>query len=101
MDGDLPSGYSLEPFDRSFIPILSDVCNLIGVMDAEDVIDGDVESKHQDEAMALPSSSGEDGIAIIDLIQVGAHLGDSAILANLNYLRIVVRVGLTSCGGLP
>ena len=97
MDGDLPSGYSLEPFDRSFIPILSDVCNLIGVMDAEDVIDGDVESKHQDEAMALPSTSREDGIAIIDLIQVGAHLGDSAILANLNYLRIVVRVGLTSC----
>jgi hypothetical protein len=101
MDGDLPSGYSLEPFDRSFISILSDVCNLIGVMDAEDVIDGDVESKHQDEAMALPSSSGEDGIAIIDLIQVGAHLGDSAILTNLNYLRIVVRVGLTSCRGLP
>jgi hypothetical protein len=101
MDGDLPSGYSLEPFDRSFIPILSDVSNLIGVMDAEDVIDGDVESKHQYEAMALPSTSGEDGIAIIDLIQVGAHLGDSAILANLNYLRIVVRVGLTSGRGLP
>ena len=101
MDGDLPSGYAFEPFNSSFISILSDVSNLIGVMDAEDVIDGDVESKHQDEAMALPSTSGEDGIAIIDLIQVGAHLGDSTILANLNDLRIVVRVGLTSCRGLP
>ena len=97
MDGDLPSGYAFEPFNSSFIPILSDVSNLIGVMDAEDVIDGDVESEHQDEIVALFPYGGEDSIAIIDLIQVGAHLGDSAILANLNYLRIVVRVGLTSC----
>lgn len=97
MDGDLPSGYAFEPFNSSFIPILSDVSNLIGVMDAEDVIDGDVESKHQDEIVALFPYGGEDGIAIVGLVEVGAHLRDSAILANLNYLRIVVRVGLTSC----
>ena len=74
MDGDLPSGYPLEPFDRSLISILSDVCNLIWVVDAEDVVDGDVESEHQDEAMALRPYGGEDSIAIIGLIQVGTHL---------------------------
>ena len=74
MDGDLPSGYAFEPFNSSFIPILSDVSNLIGVVDAEDVVDGDVESEHQDEAMALRPYGGEDSIAIIGLIQVGTHL---------------------------
>jgi len=93
----LSSSYSLKPFDRSIIPLLSDVSNLIGIMDAEDVIDGDVESEHQDEAMALLSTGGEDSVAVIEFVKIGAHLRDGAIFANLNYLRIVVRVGLTSC----
>ena len=68
MDGDLPSGYAFEPFNSSVIPILADVCNLIGVMDAEDVVDCDIKCEHQDEAMAILSTGGEDSITIIGLI---------------------------------
>lgn len=53
-------------------------------MNTEDVVYGDVYDHHEDELEAVGARGREDAVAVVAFGEIAAHLGDGAVLANLD-----------------
>ena len=84
LDGYFLCGDRLHPFHGTLIPVFPYLGELLRVVDAEDVIDGNVDDHHQHELVTLRASCGKDFVAVVTLGQIAAHFGDGPVLAHFD-----------------
>ena len=70
---------------RIVVAFLPYVRHLIGVVLAEYLVHRNVEADLQDEHVSPAALCGEDGIAVIAVVQQAPHGGDGAVLADFNH----------------
>lgn len=80
---------AFEPFHGAFVPVDTDLRHVVRVVDAEDVIHGDVECEHEYELIPLGSLRREYFVAVVYLRHVASHFGDRPVFADLDHLFVV------------
>ena len=84
----------LEPFDGTLIAVGTDLRHLLRIVDAEQMIDRNVDGHHQYQLKAVPAFGIENGVAVISTGQIGTHFGDGSLFAYFHDGMILADKGI-------